>query len=321
MTGGVVTIGELLGSFKSLEVGTLRVADRFVLEAAGAEGNVAVGLARLGSSVKFIGRIGDDDVGQALERALRGEGVDLKLVVDNSSPTGLLVSSNPRPQASRVSYSRTQSAGSNLRAEDFSEADFYESKILHFSGITLALSDSCRLAVEAAVTMAEKLGILISFDVNYRSKLWPKAEAALVIAPILKRCHLVFAGIEEAQLLVGDDLERDPEKLAQGIHDQGPKSVVITDGARGAWHSDIGGEFVFMPAKQASLLESSGSGDAFVAGFLSSQLRGLTILGSLEIGSICGARACEARGDWTNAPTRLEVSTILSSPESDEVER
>lgn len=321
MTGGVVTLGELLGSFKSLEVGTLRVADRFELEAAGAEGNVAVGLARLGSQVKFIGRIGDDDVGRALERALRGEGVDLKLIVDKSSPTGLLVSSTPRLQASRVSYARAQSAGSNLRADDFNEEDFLEARILHISGITLALSDSSRMAVAEAVAIAEKLGILISFDVNYRSKLWSRAEAAHAMAPILERSHLVFAGIEEAQLLVGDELEREPQKLADGIHDRGPSSVVITDGARGAWHSEIGGEFVFMPARQASLLESSGSGDAFVAGYLSSQLKGLTVLESLKVASICGARACEARGDWRNAPTNQEVFDLLSSTESDEVDR
>lgn len=321
MSDGVITLGELLGSFKSLEIGTLRIADRFELEAAGAEGNVAVGLARLGCRVKFIGRVGDDDVGRALERALRGEGIDLNLVVDKSNPTGLLVSSSPAPQASRVSYSRTQSAGSHLSKDDFSEADFSGARILHITGITLALSESCRAAVEAAITIAEKLGILISLDVNYRSKLWSRAEAAPVITAFVKRCNLVFAGIDEAQLLLGDSLEGDPENLARAIHNLGPKSVVITDGANGAWHSEFNGKFVFQPARKATLVESSGSGDAFVAGFLSSQLQNLSIPESLEVASICGARACEARGDWRNAPTRSEVSALLSSATADNVER
>jgi 2-dehydro-3-deoxygluconokinase len=321
LSGALVTLGELLGSFKSLEVGTLRVADRFELEAAGSEGNVAVGLARLGSKVKFIGRVGDDDIGRALDRALRGEGVELKLVVDKSQPTGLLVSSTPALQTSRVSYSRSQSAGSKLSSDDFSESDFSEAKILHITGITLALSDSCRKAVEAAISIAEKLGILVSLDVNYRSKLWSRSEAALAIIPILKRCHFVFAGIDEARLILGDPKEMDPKKLARGIHNFGPKSVVITDSERGAWHSEIDGQFIFQSARPAALLEASGAGDAFVAGFLSAQLKNLSTRESLEIASICGARACEARGDWRNAPTSLEVSNLLSSPISDEVDR
>ena len=153
----VVTLGECLVSFVASEPGPLAVAATFRAYPAGAEANVAVGLARLGRRVAFVGRVGDDGLGTRILRALRGEGVDVEgLAVDRAGPTG-----RDDPRAARalgpaeVFYARAGSAGSRLASSDVGAAeargDFAAARWLHLTGITPALSPSCRAAIATAL--------------------------------------------------------------------------------------------------------------------------------------------------------------------------
>lgn len=318
--GGLVTMGEALVALRATDVGTTRMGDRFALDIAGAESNVAVGVARLGGRARFIGRVGDDDAGRAIERALRGEGVDLAIIVDADRPTGMLLATSPAPARSRVTYGRAMSAGSRLSPDDFDVETIASAELLHVTGITPALSATCTAAVAAAITIARRNAVTVSFDVNYRSKLWSREQAAVSLLPFIEQCDLLFAGIDEALLLLGrdslgkpSDRAHDPIALADALHDLGPRTVVITDGADGSWLRSPDGAHYRQPALPTTVIDSTGAGDAFAAGFLAETLRDAPVPVRLRVAAACGARACVGRGDWRNAPTRRELESLLGT--------
>jgi len=320
MSGGLVTLGEAMVALRAMDVGTTRMGDRFELDVAGAESNVAVGVARLGGRARFIGRVGDDDAGRAIERALRGEGVELSLTIDADRPTGMLLATTPAQARFRVSYGRVMSAGSRLSPGDLDEDTMTTAALLHVTGITPALSATCAAAVEAALIFARRNGVRVSLDVNYRSKLWSRSQAAAALQPLIEQCDFLFAGIEEAHLLLGNDSTNDPVALADDLHQRGARAVIITDGARGSWLRDLDGTQYRQLALPATVVDSTGAGDAFVAGFLAETLRDAPIPDRLLTAAACGARACEGRGDWRNAPTRRELDTLLRPETTEPIE-
>ena len=151
----VVTLGECLISLIATAPGPLAEATAFERHVAGAEANVAVGLARLGRSVAYIGRVGGDGFGTAIVRKLRGEGVDVRhLAVDDGAATGLMLRERRALGAAQVVYARTGSAGSRLSVVDVDRAAtdgvFAGARWLHVTGITPALSPTAHDAVRQA---------------------------------------------------------------------------------------------------------------------------------------------------------------------------
>ena len=188
----VVTLGECLIAFVADEAGPLSEAVSFRRFVAGAEANVAVGLARLGRDVAFIGRVGADGFGQAIVRRLLGEGVDTThLAVDPGAPTALMFRERRILGAAQVVYARSGSAGSRLDADDVERAAaagiFEGTRWLHLTGITPALSAGARAATETAIRIARTQGATISLDLNLRRRLWSDAEAAPVLAALAGR--------------------------------------------------------------------------------------------------------------------------------------
>ena len=321
MSGGLVTLGESMVALRAIDTGVTRNGDRFELDIAGAESNVAVGVARLGGHARFIGRVGDDAAGRAITRALRGEGVALDLTVDPDRPTGLLFATSPAPGRSRVSYGRAESAGSRLSPDDLPFDAITDAGLVHLTGITLALSASCRAAVESAVGAAVRAGVPVSLDINYRSKLWSREQAAETLLPLIAHVDFLFAGIDEAQLLLGADASAGPEALADALNALGARTVIITGGPEGSWVREPDGTRHRQPALVTTVVDSTGAGDAFVAGFLADTLLGAPIADRLLTAAACGARACEVRGDWRNAPTRAELAALAAAASSDPIDR
>ena len=148
----VVTLGECLIAFVATTPGPLAEATTFERFVVGAEANVAVGLARLGHSVAFIGRVGADGFGEAIARRLRGEGVDISdLAIDPDAPTGLMFRERRVLGPAQVVYARSGSAGSRLTAAEVERAlaRHTDSRWLHLTGITPALSDDALEATDA----------------------------------------------------------------------------------------------------------------------------------------------------------------------------
>src|SRR5690606_6577908 len=139
------------------------------IDMGGAESNVAIGLQRLGTSVAWISRLGEDELGERVAREMRAEGVAVHAPRDPERPTGLMIKSHPRAGATRVRYYRSGSAASALSPQDLPDGLIEQAELLHLTGITPLLSDAARAATTAALERARTAGVTVSVDVNHRS--------------------------------------------------------------------------------------------------------------------------------------------------------
>ena len=229
----VVTFGETMAALRAHAA--LRLGGSLGLSVAGAESNVAIGLARLGHRVRWAGRVGADELGALVLRTLRAEGVDIDhaLTDDTGRPTGLLLTEPRLGTLTRVSYYRAGSAGSAVSPADVLPALAPGSRILHLTGITPVLSPSAAEAALAAATTAREAGITVCLDVNHRSRLWTADRARTVLRPLLARTDLLIASEDELPLV----LERpaaDETEAVRSILAAGVTEVVVKRGAAGA---------------------------------------------------------------------------------------
>ncbi len=302
----VVALGETMVLFLAQQAGPLREANTFSRHIAGAESNVAVGICRLGGSARFISRLGDDEFGRLVAMRLRGEGVDVSQVFfDAGAPTGLIVRERREVGPVDVLYYRRGSAASRLSPLDLNAEYIASARYLVLSGITPALSDSCRETVFAAAEIARASGVTVVVDPNMRFKLWSAAEARATLLDLIGHADLVLPGLEEAELLAG---ESDAVAAARALLRLGPRVVVVKLGERGALaltHE----EQVESPATPIPrVVDPVGAGDAFAAGFLTGQLRGMDLPASLALANRCGAAAMLVPADQEGLPRWDEVA-------------
>jgi 2-dehydro-3-deoxygluconokinase len=308
VTGAVVTLGETMGLLRAASIGSLEHVSDFQLHIGGAESNVAIGVARLGRPAVWMGRVGDDGVGRRVLRELRAEGVTAGAVVDPEARTGLMLKETPTSGRTRVSYYRAGSAGSRIGIDDLDFDAIESAGVLHVTGITLALSESAEQAVFAAIGAAVAAGVPVSFDVNHRPALWGDRDPSPLYRRVAERSTIVFAGADEAELLVGSG---SPEQLAARIADLGPAQAIVKLGEDGCVAS-IDGEALSAPAEKITPLDTVGAGDAFVAGYLVALLDGLAPADRLRQGARCGAFACLGPGDWESLPRRADLDAVGS---------
>ena len=307
MSADVVTLGEALVALVADEGHPLSAPGSFTPFVAGAEANVAMGMARLGRHVSFIGRVGADGLGQMVRNGLRAEGVDVQWLSDDAdAPTGALARDRRTFPPPEVVYLRRGSAASRLSPDDVIAAGeaIAGARWLHLTGITPALSETCRAAVHSALQFARAGGVRVSLDVNLRRRLWSEQEAAPVLRDLAERCDLVIAGEDEATLLCGS-----PE--ASVLAERFGVEVVVKLGARGAVASRDG-ELAHDAGIAVTAVDVVGAGDAFTAGYLDALLDGAEVGESLRRANACGAVAVAAVGDATGLPTRAELERVLA---------
>ena len=158
----------------------------------------------------------------------------------------------------------------------------------------------------ASISAATSFGVTVSVDINYRSKLWDRDTARPTLTTMMAGTDIVFAGIEEAQLVLGTS-SRDPLELARGLRELGPTEVIIKNGDQGcvaiidgAWHTQ--------PAIPVTVIDPVGAGDAFVAGYLAEHLAGAGAAHRLRTAVAMGAYAVTVPGDCELLPSRSELA-------------
>jgi 2-dehydro-3-deoxygluconokinase len=309
--GPLLAVGETMALLTTAEVGRLRHASALTLGVAGAESNVAIGARRLGCPAAWVGRVGDDELGELVVSRIRAEGVDVSGVVrDPGAPTSLMVKERRTADMVRVLYYRRHGPGSRLLPSDLDPAQVAAAGMLHVTGITPALSDSALATVDRAVTLAREAGVPVSFDLNYRSALWPADRAAAVCRDLAARADLVFASDDEAELL---GLHGDPADLALGLAGLGGGHAVVKLGERGAVAAVDGRVHVVDPVP-VQAVDPVGAGDAFVAGYLAETLAGRPVPERLATAAACGAFAVTVPGDWEGLPSRDELAALTHRP-------
>jgi len=297
----VFTFGETMGLVAADGIGPLPYARSFSYGIGGAESNVAVGVARLGGSATWLGRVGPDATGALIAARLTAAGVRT-IAIEDEAFTGLMVRFRRSSQFAHVDYHRAGSAGSRLSPADVPVAELTAAGTLHVTGITPALSESARAAVFQSVETARAAGVPVSVDVNYRSKLWSRFDAAPVLRDLVSRADIAFAGPDEAALFV----DGDPLTALAAL---GPTEVIVKDGGRGC-QALIEGEKYEVPAIPVTLVDPVGAGDAFVAGYLADRLAGEPPSTRLQTAIAAGAFAVTVPGDCEGAPTRAELSAL-----------
>ena len=298
----VFTFGETMGLIVADGIGPLEHARGFSLSIGGAESNVAIGVAKLGGAATWLGRVGPDATGALVRSRISGAGVRTIALAD-SAFTGLMVRYRRSGAFAHVDYHRAGSAGSRLTPADIPAAELEGAGIVHVTGITPALSDSARAAVFQAVETARSAGVPVSVDVNYRSKLWSRFDAAPVLRDLVGRADVVFAGPEEAALFV------DSADPLDGLAKLGPAEVIVKDGARGC-EALIGGVRYSVPALPVTVVDPVGAGDAFVAGYLADRLAGASPEARLATAIAAGAFAVTVPGDCEGLPSRSELTAL-----------
>ena len=298
---GLFTFGESMGVVAADGIGPLAHARTFSFGIGGAETNVAIGVARLGGEATWLGRVGPDTTGALIGRRLADAGVRA-LAIPDTMFTGLMVRYHRSGEFMHVDYHRAGSAGSRLTPADVPVAELRAAGLVHVTGITPALSESCRAAVFQSVETALAAGVPVSLDVNYRSKLWSRLDAATVLRDLVSMVDIVFAGPDEASLFVDDD-------YPSGLAKLGPTEVIIKDGGRGCL-ALINGERYQVPALPVTVVDPVGAGDAFVAGYLADRLAGEAPSQCLATAIATGAFAVTVPGDCEGLPDRSELAAL-----------
>lgn len=309
----VVTFGEAMMMFVATQTGDLHRVEQFVRRAAGAELNVAIGLARLELKCGWVSRLGNDSFGRFIQDTLDKEHVDRRAVtIDNAYPTGFQLKSKAENGTDPiVEYFRKGSAASQLSLADFNEAYFGSARHLHLSGVAAALSPtSYELSAYAAQWMRAH-GKTVSFDPNLRPVLWrSEKEMVTQLNKLAFAADWVLPGMKEGRILTGFTT---PEAVADFYLDGGVKTVVIKTGEEGAYYKTAEGEKGVVPAVFVkNVVDTVGAGDGFAVGIISALLEGKTIKNAVARGNFIGARAIQVIGDSEGLPTKKALITEMT---------
>ncbi|MGH3639472.1 MAG: sugar kinase, partial [Mycobacterium sp.] len=236
MTAPAVTFGETMGLFAADTVGHLSHLPSLSVGIGGAESNVAIAMARLDVPVVWMGRVGHDPLGDKVIREIRAEGVIVRAVRDPDRSTGLMIKERPPGGGVNVWYYRAGGAGSALCVDDIDDTAIAGASVLHVTGITPSLGPAPRAATYHAIDVARAHGVPVSFDVNYRATLWPPDIARPVLSDLARSADLLFAGADEARLVLGAKYEdcTDATELSKALSALGPAEVVVKLGDEGA---------------------------------------------------------------------------------------
>ena len=304
----VVTAGETMVLGVPPRPGRLRHATGLELKIGGAESNLAIALSRLGLSAGWASYLGDDEMGQLVLDRVRAEGVDTSRVSRvKDYPTGLYIREQVGTEV-RVYYYRRGSAASTMPPEAFDQDYLTGATFLHLTGITPALSEECRAF---ALWAAREAGARVSFDVNYRSKLWETGRAREFVEEILPDLYLLFVGDEEARALWG----RDDEGLVRELARKGPEEVVLKRGGAGSL-ALVENEVLDLPSFSVAEVDPVGAGDAFAAGYLAGHVWDLPAKERLRVANAMGAMSVATLGDYEGLPDRNELRAFLEGEET-----
>jgi len=303
----VVTFGEMMQMFIADGPGPLEAVRTFHKRTAGAETNVAIGLARLGLRVGWASRLGDDSMGRYLLGEMRREGVDCsKVAFEPGQRTGFQFKGRTTDGSDPpVEYHRKGSAASRMGPADVDEDWLRSSRHLHATGVFPAISESARAAAHKTLDVMRAAGRTISFDPNLRPTLWATPEdMRREINALAFKADWVLPGLEEGRFLTG---EQSPEAIARFYRERGAKVVAVKLGPEGAYFdAEEGTGFIpGFPVKE--VVDTVGAGDGFAVGVITALLQGRGVADAVRRGSWIGARAVQVLGDTEGLPTPADL--------------
>jgi sugar/nucleoside kinase (ribokinase family) len=267
----VLTIGEMVVDFISDEkTDTLSNASTFRRYLGGSPANIAVYVSKLGGESAVIAKTGIGAFGRFLKGELQRHGVTTEyLSMDHRTHTTVIFISST---SATPDFEEFRSGDYLLRPEEVSEEAISRTRVVHAS--TFALSrEPCRSAVLWAFRKAREMGKIVSLDPNYSRRVWPdQKEARRIIREAYRYVNVTKPSADDARRVFGPDYE--PEQYIQKFHDMGAETVVFTMGEGGNLISENGKTTAHVPSRPVKVVDATGAGDAFWAGFLTATLDG-----------------------------------------------
>ena len=300
----VLCLGEPLLEFNQIKEGNKKT---YSSGYGGDTSNTAISIARQGMSVGFISKVGKDQFGWELLELWKREKVDYSHVsIHPEAPTGIYFVTHDA-DGHHFPYYRSGSAACQMTPLDLPKDDLSQTRILHLSAITQAISvSSCETAF-AAIFQARKNGVKVSYDTNLRLKLWSLDRARDVINRTVPMCDVIMPSLEEATSLTG---LVDPEEITDYFFELGAKLVVLKQGSHGARVSD-GKENLNIPGHKVKAIDATGAGDTFDGAFLSEWIRKDDPFSAAEYANAAAALSTTNYGAVDSIPNRDEVKEFL----------
>ncbi|MFD1032548.1 sugar kinase [Metaplanococcus flavidus] len=305
----VFTFGETMVLFQPEQMLPLEYIHQFPKKIGGAESNVAIGLTRLGHSVTWFSKLGNDPFGRFVLKSIRGEGVDVSsCLLTDEAPTGLLFKEQLSPEDMNVYYYRKGSAASLMQPVELDAGAIAAARILHISGITPALSDSALATVMEAIEIAKRNGTMIVFDPNLRLKLWSAEQAKKTFNEIAANADVILPGLDEGQLMTG---ETDVEAVAKALAGDSDKIIVIKLGDKGAYLYSNNLKVYVEGFSVDRIVDPVGAGDGFAAGVISGLLSEEPMEQTVRRANAIGAMVVGVSGDIEGLPTFEAVERFM----------
>ena len=308
----VTTLGEMLIRLSVPAGKRLENAAQLDVHPAGAEANVVTLLARLGRQTRWCGALPANPLGRLAVNALRIAGVNTDGVVlkDHGRMGTYYVEFGEPPRGIQVTYDRSGSCAAQLQPDEIDWDLLLDTRLLHLTGITPALSPSCLEIVTEAIRRAREHSIPVSFDVNYRQKLWSEADAAQSILPLIQGVELLFCSQADAARIFHctgsmHELAQRMLEISKAIH------VVISFADQGALLWD-GGGWQHEPARPTRIIDRLGAGDALAAGVMHGWL-GSDLNAGLRYGVTLAALALTQAGDMVITNNSELLSLVQGS--------
>lgn len=307
----IILLGEPMGIFIANELGELSDVSTFTSDVAGAEFNVATGLSRLGHEAVYCTKLGTDPFGDKIMNAIKKNGIIADFVMrDSENLTGFMLKNKVIDGDPKIAYYRKGSAVSKITPEDIDSLNLSDSKWLHVTGITPAISQSALESVKRLIERAKEQKMFISFDPNLRPQLWSSEKEMIDTLNLLaESADLVLPGLKEGEILSG---RKGAKEVANFYHDMGAKYVVVKLGDKGAYYSEKDGESGEMPCfKVNEIVDTVGAGDGFAAGVISALAEGKSLKDAAYRGLVIGAIQITHKSDNEGLPTKQELADII----------
>lgn len=314
----LITLGETMWRLSPPGFQRLDTTRSLDVQIGGAESNLAIALSRLGKQVAWWSRLPENPLGQHIAQTLKTFGVDVSGVYwETGARLGTyFIEFGSPPRATQVVYDRANSAASHMQPGDFDWSALERTRRLHLTGITPALSPSCLETVRHAIREATRAAVPVSFDVNYRAKLWTWDQCRPVIDELAGMCALVFTALRDARSLTQKP-DANIEALARELHTRwNGAAVILTNGASEAVAFD-GENLHSLPAFNVpTIVDRIGAGDSFDAGVLCGLLDGKPLPEAVRYGHAVAAIKMTIPGDIA-LTNRAEVERLLAEASHD----
>lgn len=311
MPKGVMLVGEPMGLLIAKIEGPLDRVSDYSLQVAGAEFNVAVGLARLQHNVTYLTRLGNDPFGKLIANVLKENSIGNEFIsYSDEHSTGFMLKSRVTQGDPEIFYFRRNSAASTLSREDVENIDFSNYKLLHLTGILPALNLTTRDTVFFLIEKAREHQMTITFDPNLRPQLWESKEVMVeTINKLASLCDIILPGEEEGEVLTGSS---NVDDISDFYLDQGAQAVITKTGSKGAYLATKAERKVVSAFEVKKVVDTVGAGDGFAAGVISSIIEGENLEEATRRGNAIGAIQVMSRGDNDGLPTREQLADFMS---------